>query len=117
MVAVASFYMFGNASKAETITHRRVCRACCMDRLSDLTCANIVPVFFNFEEEGCLGRRHSSRLPVQEGEGDSKTKHAEQSQTLLGQTAVLVIDPDQAYMINFDCVGRGTRYLCRGIRD
>ncbi len=73
----------------------------CVNRLGHPDGVNVVPVFFNFEEQGLLGsrtwvRRHLS----QKGQGLSG----------------ITLDRKNTYVANFDCVGRGKRLFIGGSR-
>jgi len=73
----------------------------CLRRLGHQDGVNIVPVFFNYEEQGLLGSRAWVR------------KHFGKKGTGLPGVE---IDRTNAYVINFDCVGRGRRVFISGTR-
>lgn len=73
----------------------------CLRQFGHTSDVHIIPVFFNYEEQGLLGsrawvKRHLGRRGV-------------------GIPGVEV-DPEHAYVINFDCVGRGRRVFISGTR-
>ncbi len=73
----------------------------CLRRFGHQNGVNIVPVFFNFEEQGLLGSRAWVRRYVgRKGQGIRGVE----------------IDRKKAYAINFDCVGRGRRVFISGNR-
>ncbi len=103
VAAAGGFYMFGNTSQGGDDNASGVFAVLnCVDRLAEVLDANIVPVFFNFEEEGLFGssaffRRYLSK----KGSG----------------IPGISIDPKSAYVINFDCVGRGKRIYVSGAKS
>ncbi len=73
----------------------------CLRRLGNTNGVNVVPVFFNFEEQGLLGSRTWVRRHL-----------SKKGQGLPGIT----LDRKNTYVINFDCVGRGNRVFIAGTR-
>jgi len=97
-----SAYLFGNASPGADDNASGVFAVLeCLRRFGHQSGVNIIPVFFNYEEQGLIGsrawlRRHFGR----NGKG----------------IPGVAVDPKQAYVINFDCVGRGRRVFVSGNR-
>jgi len=97
-----SAYLFGNASPGADDNASGVFAVLeCLRRFGHQPGVNIIPVFFNYEEQGLIGsrawwRRHFGR----HGKG----------------IPGVAVDPKQAYVINFDCVGRGRRVFVSGNR-
>ncbi len=73
----------------------------CARQLVHHSHVNIVPVFFNFEEQGLIGSRAWVRSHL-----------GKRGQGLPG----LTLDRRRVYVINFDCVGRGRRVFVAGNR-
>lgn len=100
IAGAAGFFLYGNASPGGDDNASGVFAVLeCAKRLRSAENVNVVPVFFNFEEMGLFGslaftRRFLGKL----GSGIPGTN----------------LDPGRAFMVNFDCVGRGKRIYISG---
>ncbi len=103
--ACCGFYLFGgNASPGADDNASGVFTVlACIRRLKGVAGVNIVPVFFNLEEQGLFGSRYWFRKRFgRKGRG----------LPALGKP-----DPVRTWMINFDCVGHGRRIFVSGNKD
>jgi hypothetical protein len=101
--AAGGYFMFGNASRGGDDNASGVFAVLdCVDRLSGVGGVNIVPVFFNFEEVGLFGSAAFFRRYL-----------SKQGGSLHG----IPVDHENAYLLNFDCVGRGKRIFVSGSRE
>ena len=74
----------------------------CIRRLKEVSDVNVVPVFFNFEEEGLFGS------------GAWFASYLSRKASGIPGTS---IDLEKAYVLNFDCVGRGQRIFVSGNKE
>lgn len=97
------FFLYGNTSPGGDDNASGVFAVLeCARHLRSVSNVNVVPVFFNFEEEGLFGSLSFFRHFLgRRGRG------------LPGVN----FDPSNSFMINFDCVGRGKRVYVSGDKD
>lgn len=98
--AVTGFFLYGNASPGADDNASGVFAVLeCARRLKSASNVNVVPVFFNYEEEGLFGSfAFTRRFVGKRGRGIPGVN----------------IDPSKCFMINFDCVGRGKKIYISG---
>lgn len=95
-------FLFGNAAVGADDNASGVFAVLeCLRRFGHQPGVNIVPVFFNLEEFGLIGSRAWVRRLRRKTEGIQGLK----------------VDQKHAYVINFDCVGRGRRVFISGSRE
>jgi len=99
----AGFFLYGNASPGGDDNASGVFAVLeCARHLKSTCNVNVVPVFFNFEEEGLFGSlAFSRRFLGRRGRG----------------IPGINLDPSNSFMINFDCVGRGKRIYVSGDKN